>query len=206
MTNILTTTQAANALRTTTDDPRMLDLLPQIDGFIQRATGRDWTQDTTKDPAAIAAATILLVMWFENPAMTGSEAVMPFGLTAALTQLEAQALKYRHIQFRGRKGAGAVQLDRHHGAGGLYVENWEAWAGYEVIQPLWHLESPRIKRVFVGDVVQKLVGVYGVSGTQASSFEAVISVKGQIQQLSTDDLSQHIYVVILKSPQDDVSA
>jgi len=108
--NILTAQQAANALRTTTGDLRMLDLLPQVDKFIERATGRDWTQDSTKDQSAITAATILLVMYFENPGMVGADGVMPFGLIDALIQLEAQALKYHKHVIAGISAAGSIPL------------------------------------------------------------------------------------------------
>lgn len=170
MANILTAQQAANALRVTISDVRMLDLLPQVDVFIQRATGRDWTLDATKDSVAISAATMLLVQWFENPAMIGAEGVMPFGMTAALTQLEAKALSYRKYQFAGRNGAGAIAL----------------------------------KGALLGDDVISLVGVYGASGSQVANFETEISSQGQIQQVSGSDLSTKLYVVVLKSPQDDV--
>lgn len=63
-----------------------------------------------------------------------------------------------------------------------------------------------IEGALIGDEVQKLVGVYGDTGDQTDRFEDVISVKGQIQQLDSDDLSENIYVVILKSPADDVGA
>jgi len=56
-----------------------------------------------------------------------------------------------------------------------------------------------------GDDVIKLVGVYGVSGDQSANFETEISVIGQIQQTG-GDLSENLYVVVLKSPGDDVSA
>ncbi len=58
----------------------------------------------------------------------------------------------------------------------------------------------------VGDVVVKLIGVYGASESQASSFESVISVDHQIQQIVSSDLSNNQYVVVLKHPADDVSA
>jgi len=108
MANILTVQQAANALRVETTDLRMLDLLPQVDKFIERATGRDWTQDTTKSPMAISAATMLVVMWFENPGMIGQEESLPFGLVASLAQLEAEALRYRTYIFRGISAPGYI--------------------------------------------------------------------------------------------------
>lgn len=57
-----------------------------------------------------------------------------------------------------------------------------------------------------GDVVQKLVGVYGVSGSQTSKFESVVSVDGQLQQTEAADLSGNRYVVVVKNPADEVSA
>jgi hypothetical protein len=50
---------------------------------------------------------------------------------------------------------------------------------------------------YAGDTVSTLIGLIGVTGSQAASFETVISVNGQIQQLSTDDLSSNIYRVLL---------
>ena len=170
MTNILTSTQAENALRVASGDSRVADLLPQVDKIIEKATGRDWTQDETKHPIAVSAATMLLVQMFENPAMAGDSPLMTFGLTHALTTLEAEALKYRKYQFEGINGGGSISLP--------------------------------IARE--GDTIIKLVGVYGVSGSQTASFESSISEDGYIEQTSTDDLSEKIFVVVLKSPADDI--
>jgi len=170
MANILTAQQAANALRVGTTEARMLDLLPQVDLYIQNATGRNWTQDTTKNVTAISAATMLLVMWFENPTMIGMEGGSSHGLTSALAQLEAEALKYHKHVIAGGNGAGSIALP---GAN-------------------------------IGDDVISLVGIYGVSGSQVENFESEISVNGSIQQISGSDLSENIYVVIIKSPADDV--
>ena len=57
-----------------------------------------------------------------------------------------------------------------------------------------------------GDVVITLTGTYGGSGDQKASFEATVSDDGQIQQLSGSDLSDYLYVVVLKHPADDVRA
>lgn len=93
MTNILTAAEAANVLRCLTTDALMLQLLPQVDDYIKMATGRDWTADTTIYPKAKAAAQMLLTMWHENPSMTGNAGALQGGLSACLTQLEAQALE-----------------------------------------------------------------------------------------------------------------
>lgn len=112
MTNILTPNEAANYLRTQADDPTMLLLLPSIDQFVQRATGRDWTKDIVIHPLAKAAAGMLLVQWYDMPAMVGNEPVMHFGLNAVLSQLEAEALKYRKVEFEGVNGAGFVCMPK----------------------------------------------------------------------------------------------
>lgn len=93
MANILLPAEAATVLRTEATDQNMLDLLPQVDAYIANATGRNWESDDSIRPEAKAAARMLLVMWFENPAMLGNGSVLSFGLTAALVQLEALALE-----------------------------------------------------------------------------------------------------------------
>lgn len=172
MTNILTPSEAANYLRTTSDDPTMLMLLPQVDAFIQRATGRDWTADNPINMIAKAAAGMLLVQWYDMPGMVGSDSVMSFGLTATLTQLEAEALKYRKYEFEGVNGVGSISLP--------------------------------IARE--GDTIVKLIGVYGLSGNQSSLFESSISEECILQQTDGGDHSEHRFVIVLKSPADDVVA
>lgn len=56
-----------------------------------------------------------------------------------------------------------------------------------------------------GDDVIKLVGIYGASGDQSAKFETEISADDQIWQTSGSDLSDNLYVVVLKSPAEDVS-
>lgn len=108
MANLLTSSEAADILRTTTDDPNMLLLLPQIDAFIRDATGRDWTADSSIHGTAKAAARMLLVMWYENPGMVGNGETLSYGITAALGQLESIAMRRRKAIFYGREGAGAI--------------------------------------------------------------------------------------------------
>ncbi len=169
--HLLTDAEAANYLRTDATDAAMLQLLPLVDQFIERATGRDWTQDLTIHPTAKAAAGMLLTAWYDNPSQMGADTPLAFGLQAALSQLEAEALKYRKYQFEGLSGAGAIPL-----------------AGARM-----------------GDDVVSLTGVYGCSGDQSAKFEAEISDDGQIEQTSSEDLNDQLFVAILKSPQDDVT-
>jgi len=110
MTNILTAAEAANFVRTDTSDAVMLMLLPLIDDFIKRATGRDWTADNPINNVAKASAGMLLVQWYDNPTQSGTDLPLPFGLTNTLTQLEAEALKYRKYQFYGLSGVGSIRL------------------------------------------------------------------------------------------------
>ncbi len=172
MTNILTAAEAASAIRTDATDADLLALLPLVDAFVNRATGRDWTQDGTINPLAKNAARMLIVQWYDNPAQMGDGNALAFGLKNTLMQLESEALKYRKYEFEGVNGGGGILID---GAR-------------------------------VGDDVVKLVGVYGASGSQTASFESEISEENQLQQTSSADLSENRYVVILKSPADDITA
>lgn len=107
--NILSPAEAANAIRSSPDDPAMLDLLSSVDDYIKIATGRDWASDSVIHPAAKSAARILLATWYDNPSMQqASMAPFPASLTYALTQLEALALQYKI--FAGRHGAGQIAL------------------------------------------------------------------------------------------------
>jgi hypothetical protein len=106
---ILSPAEGANFVRTTSADAVMLQLLPLVDQYLFNATGHDWTADSTIHPTAKLAAGIVLVTWYDNPAMLGADPEGP-GIAAALSQLEAEALKYRKYQFEGRNGAGAISL------------------------------------------------------------------------------------------------
>ena len=97
MTSILTTIEAATVLRCETDDQNMLDLLDQVDAYIENATGWKWTEDTEINPTAKSAARMLLVQWHENPAQLGSESVLSFGLNAVLLQLKAEAKRLTEL-------------------------------------------------------------------------------------------------------------
>lgn len=107
MTNILTPAEAANFIRTDVNDAVMLQLIPLVDQFLLSATGHDWTADATIHNAAKTAAGMLIVHWYDNPMAVGQA---PESLSAALTQLEAEALKYRKSCFYGNAGVGGVSL------------------------------------------------------------------------------------------------
>jgi hypothetical protein len=101
---------------------------------------------------------MLLVQWYENPAMiAGGIVSLSYGLSAVLTQLEARALSYK--TFEGLSGVGAISL-----------------TGAQV-----------------GDTVEELIGIVGITGDQSSAFEAVITVDDEIQQISTSDLTGKFY-------------
>jgi hypothetical protein len=96
--NILTAQEAADVLRISATDAAMLALLPQVDAYLKNATGRDWAGDSPIRPEAKSAARMLVVVWYENPAMVGSGlTVLSFGLRNALTQLEALAIQLAEV-------------------------------------------------------------------------------------------------------------
>lgn len=49
----------------------------------------------------------------------------------------------------------------------------------------------------VGDTVSSLVGLVGVTGDKKTDFESMITVDGQIQQISESDLSANVYRTFL---------
>jgi hypothetical protein len=113
MANILTASEAATVLRCEVSDPDMLGLLPLVDAYLYRATGHDWSKDSSIQPEAKSAARILLTVWHENPGMTAdgsANGAMGFGLRSVLVQLEALALRYQ--QFIGNNGAGGCDLPK----------------------------------------------------------------------------------------------
>jgi hypothetical protein len=103
---ILTLEEAAVVLRTTVTDEEMFALLPLVDAYIKRATGRDWAADTTIAPEAKSAARILLVQWHEDPGQIG-DGQGAIALAGALTQLEAFG---RVLTFMGLNGGGYCSL------------------------------------------------------------------------------------------------
>lgn len=107
MTNILTPAEAANFIRTDVNDAVMLQLIPLVDQFLLSATGHDWTADSAIHNTAKTAAGMLIVHWYDNPLAVGQA---PDSLSAALTQLEAEALKYRKYCFYGNSGAGGISV------------------------------------------------------------------------------------------------
>jgi|SaaInl4_150m_RNA_FD_contig_31_1242168_length_2915_multi_3_in_0_out_0_5 hypothetical protein len=115
MTNILTAAEASGVLRgVAEDDAELLALLPLIDTYIERATGRDWAVDNPIDNGAKAAARMILVQWHENPAQVGASGLrsLNLGIDAALTQLEAEALKHREYQIEGASTTGYIYLEK----------------------------------------------------------------------------------------------
>lgn len=87
---LITLDEAKGLLRIdgTDNDPILNTILSAVDQYILNATGKDFTGD----PVAKMAATMLLVAWFENPAMIGQYDEMHYGATNLITQLQAKAL------------------------------------------------------------------------------------------------------------------
>lgn len=108
MANILTASEGAIVLRCEATDTNLLALLPQVDAYIERATGHDWASDSTIAAEAKSAARMLLVMWHEDPGMMAAGGALSFGLQAVFSQLEIIAWQYK--EFTGRDGAGSISL------------------------------------------------------------------------------------------------
>jgi hypothetical protein len=96
---ILTATEAAQALNYS-DVAQMPEkvtgiLVPGIDSYIEKATGRDWGTLTTDyiaiDPVAKTVAAALLSQWFIDPATIGT--ANGLGIVSMLGQLEAAVLQ-----------------------------------------------------------------------------------------------------------------
>jgi hypothetical protein len=110
MVNILSAAEAAEFLKCETDDPSMLLLLPQIDAYIKRSTGRDWAAENPIPQEAKSFARGLLVRWHEDPGvLNGSqEAVLTGSLLACAQQLRAMAANY--FLFEGLPGVGLIAM------------------------------------------------------------------------------------------------
>jgi len=92
--NVLSEAEAQQALRLPVgeSDPILSLVLPAVDQYLQTATGHDWTTDSPVNPLAKAAAVMLTVQWYENPAMIGTVDAMQYGITNVIAQLRASQL------------------------------------------------------------------------------------------------------------------
>jgi len=97
--NILTADEAARVVSVDVTDLKLADVLPQVDAYIQQATGRDWTQDTTINSAAKAAARLYLALSYDLMSMQQNQIdALNRALISNLTQLEAIAVGTQAIQ------------------------------------------------------------------------------------------------------------
>ncbi len=96
MANVLTQAEAAAVLRLTLADgeidPVLAIVLPAVDVYLKNATGYDWAADAEIDALAKQAAIMLVVQWYENPAMIGNVDAMLFGINNLIEQLRANKL------------------------------------------------------------------------------------------------------------------
>lgn len=74
----------------TDSDLLLSQIITAAEQYILNATGKDFSGD----PLAKMAASMLVVMWFENPAMIGKvgDHDLSYGLNNIITQLQAVAL------------------------------------------------------------------------------------------------------------------
>jgi len=86
MGGILSYDEAVNILRLDAAEnyPQINILLPAIDEYIKKATGKVFHNN----PVAKVVAQALLVQWFENPALIGSDSENVYGVTNLITQLQ----------------------------------------------------------------------------------------------------------------------
>ena len=92
MANILTAEEAARAVAVEPTDEKLLDILPQVDAFVNGATGHDWTADETINPEAKAAARIYLVLLYDLMSMQQNQTdALNRALASSLARLEALA-------------------------------------------------------------------------------------------------------------------
>lgn len=115
------------------------------------------------------------------------------------------------------KSAARMLLVMYHENPGM-MANGQAPLGYGLSSALVQLEGiARRYRTFQGrenagaielpgveegDTVSSVVGVVGVTGSQASMFETLITIDGEIQQVSTSDLSANWYRAYILSPEE----
>ena len=87
---ILTTDEALGILRmdSSGSSSALSVTLAAVDEYLKAATGHDWATDEPVDPEAKAAAQMLLVQWYENPAMIGEGNALDFGLSNLITHLQ----------------------------------------------------------------------------------------------------------------------
>lgn len=93
MANILTAEEAARAVAVEPMDEKLLDILPQVDAYINGATGHDWTADKTIHPEAKAAARIYLVLLYDLMSMQQNQTdALNRALSSSLARLETLAM------------------------------------------------------------------------------------------------------------------
>ena len=70
-------------------------ILPQVDAYVNGATGHDWTADETVNPEAKAAARIYLVLLYDLMSMQQNQTdALNRALASSLARLEAQATSW----------------------------------------------------------------------------------------------------------------
>jgi len=91
--NILTADEAARVVSVDSTDEKLLDILPQVDSYIQQATGRDWTRDDIINPVAKTAARLKLALDYDLMAMQQNQIdALNRAITSSLSQLETIAI------------------------------------------------------------------------------------------------------------------
>lgn len=99
MANILTIDEAIRVVMVDSTDERLLDVLPQVDTYINGATGHDWAKDVTINLEAKAAARLYLALTYDLMSMQKSQTdALNRALISSLTRLESIAIVLNTIQ------------------------------------------------------------------------------------------------------------
>lgn len=94
---------------------------------------------------------------------------------------------YEDPGMMGSGGEGSFALSSYFSQLEALALRYVEFQGRSGAGPIW------VNRIVLGDQVDSLVGISGVSGDQSSNFESIITVDGQIQQTATEDLSDYWY-------------
>lgn len=93
MANILTAEEAARVVVTDPTDERLLDVLPQVDSYVNGASGHDWAKDSPINPEAKAAARLQLALTYDLMSMNQCQIdALQRALISSLSRLEAMAI------------------------------------------------------------------------------------------------------------------
>ena len=111
----------------------------------------------------------------------------PINVTAKAAARILLVRGYEDPGMMGSGGEGSFALSSYFCQLEALALRYVEFQGRSGTGPIW------LGRFALGDEVDSLVGISGVSGDQSANFESIITVDGQIQQTATEDLSDYWY-------------